>query len=106
MGSISQHALQVVATVLAVFGSTTAFKFYERWLAQRAKEASEVRRGEREDHVTLRDDLRERVTSLEAKLEAEYREKTELLRMLGDLKAEVASLRTKLELLTMRGGVT
>lgn len=103
MDSFGQHALQVVATVLAVFGSATAWKFYERWLAQRAKEASEVRRGERDDHVTLRDDLRERVTSLETKLEAEYREKVELLKMLGELKAEVAALRTKLELMTMRG---
>lgn len=103
MDSIGQHALQLLATVAAVFGSATAWKFYERWLGQRAKEASEVRRGEREDHVTVRDDLRERVTSLEAKLEAEYREKVELLKMLGDLRAEVASLRTKLELLTMRG---
>jgi hypothetical protein len=103
MDSIGQHALQLLATVAAVFGSATAWKFYERWLGQRAKEASEVRRGEREDHVTLRDDLRERVTSLEAKLEAEYREKVELLKMLGDLRAEVAALRTKLELITMRG---
>ncbi len=103
MDAFWQHMLQLVATIAAVFGSATAFKFYERWLGQRAKEANEVRRGERDDHVTLRDDLRERVTSLEAKLEAEYREKTELLRMLGDLKAEVAALRTKLELMTMRG---
>jgi predicted nuclease with TOPRIM domain len=43
------------------------------------------------------------VTSLEAKLEAEYREKVELLKMMGELKAEVAALRTKLELMTMRG---
>ena len=105
MDAFWQHTLQLGATVVAVFGSATAFKFYERWLGQRAKEASEVRRGERDDHVTLRDDLRERVTSLEAKLEAEYREKTELLRMLGDLKAEVAALRTKLEMMTIRGGM-
>lgn len=103
MDSLGQHALQLVATAAAVFGSATAWKFYERWLGQRAKEASELRRGERDDHVTLRDDLRERVTSLEAKLEAEYREKVELLKMMGELKAEVAALRTKLELMTMRG---
>jgi low affinity Fe/Cu permease len=98
-----EHLLQLAVTLVGVFGSTTAWKFWERRLAMKAKEDSEVRKSEREDHVTVRDDLRERVTSLEAKLEAEYREKVDLLKMMADLKAEVAVLRTKLEMMTMRG---
>lgn len=60
-----------------------------------------MRKGERDEHNAVRDDLRERVATLESKLEAEYREKFDLLKAIADLKAEVASLRTKLELLSV-----
>ena len=93
--------LQLLVTVVGVFGSTAAFRFYDRRAARQAKEEAEMRKGEREDHNAVRDDLRERVASLESKLEAEYREKFDLLKAIADLKAEVASLRTKLELLSL-----
>ena len=94
-------ALQLLLTVVGVFGSTTAFRFYDRWASRKAKEEAEMRKVERDDQNSVRDDLRERVASLESKLEAEYREKFDLLKAIADLKAEVASLRTKLELLSV-----
>ncbi len=100
-----QPVFNLLASFVGVLGSTAAWKFWERRAAARARLDGEMRRGERDDHVTVRDDLRERVASLETKLEAEYREKIELLKVVGDLKAEVAALRTKLDLITVRGGL-
>lgn len=91
---------QVALTLVGVMTSTTAWKFYERRAASKAREDSEVRKNAHDDHVTLRDDLRERVASLETKLEAEYREKVDLLKALAELKAQVAELKTKLELMS------
>ena len=91
---------QVALTLLGVMSSTTAWKFYERRVASKAREDSEVRKNAHDDHVTVRDDLRERVASLETKLEAEYREKVDLLKSLAELKAQVAELKTKLELMS------
>lgn len=98
---MGDHLLQLLITVISVLGSTTAFRFYDKRASRKAKEEAEMRKDEREDHNAVRDDLRERVASLESKLEAEYREKFDLLKAIADLKAEVASLRTKLELLSL-----
>ncbi len=98
---MGEQLLQLLMTVIGVLGSTTAFRFYDRRAARRVKEEADMRKGERDDHNAVRDDLRERVASLESKLEAEYREKFDLLKAIADLKAEVASLRTKLELLSI-----
>ena len=90
----------VIATVAGVLGSNAAWRFYDKRAAVKAREDSEVRKNAHEDHVTLRDDLRERVTTLESKLENEYREKFDLLKSIAELKAQVAELKTKLELMS------
>ena len=98
---MGEQLLQLLMTVVGVFGSTAAFRFYDRKAARKMKEEADMRKGERDDHNAVRDDLRERVASLENQLEAEHREKVDLLKAIADLKAEVASLRTKLELLAL-----
>lgn len=90
----------VIVTVAGVLGSNTAWRFYDKRAATKAREDSEVRKNAHEDHVTLRDDLRERVASLENKLESEYREKFDLMKSIAELKAQVAELKTKLELMS------
>ena len=95
-----QLAFTLLTSLAGVLGSNTAWKFYEKRTASKAREDSEVRKNAHEDHVTLRDDLRDRVSSLENKLESEYREKVDLLKAIAELKAQVAELKTKLELMS------
>ena len=92
--------IPVIVTVAGVLGSNAAWRFYDKRAASKAREDGEMRKNAHEDHVTLRDDLRERVSSLESKLESEYREKVDLLKAIAELKAQVAELKTKLELMS------
>jgi septal ring factor EnvC (AmiA/AmiB activator) len=78
----------VLITAVTVLGSASAFRFYERKMDKK-----------RDDEFQYRYDCRDRITKLEALLEESSKEKDELRKMVLNLSVELASLRTKIELM-------
>ena len=79
----------VLITVITVLGGTTAFRFYEKRAMHR----------ERDDDF-IRHDCKDRISKLEALLEASAREKDDLRNLVLKLTSEVAELRVKVEFLS------
>jgi len=79
----------VLVTAMTVLGGTTAFRYYERRAMHR----------ERDDDF-IRHDCKDRISKLEALLEASAKEKDDLRNLVLKLTSEVAELRTKVEFLT------
>ena len=79
----------VLITAITVLGGTSAFRFYEKRAIHR----------ERDDDF-IRHDCKDRISKLEALLEASAREKDELRAMVLNLTKEVAALTVKVEYLT------
>jgi hypothetical protein len=79
----------VLITAITVLGGTTAFRYYERRAMHR----------ERDDDF-IRHDCKDRISKLEALLEASAKEKDDLRNLVLKLTSEVAELRTKVEFLT------
>jgi len=79
----------VLITAITVLGGTTAFRYYERRAMHREK-----------DEDFIRHDCKDRISKLEALLEASAKEKDELRNLILKLTSEVAELRTKVEYLT------
>jgi len=79
----------VVITALTVFGGTSAWRFYEKRAVRKEK-----------DEEFIRHDCRDRITKLEALLEASAREKDDLRGLILQLTSQVAELRVKVEFLT------
>jgi len=79
----------VVITALTVFGGTSAWRFYEKRAFRKER-----------DEEFIRHDCRDRITKLEALLDASAREKDELRGLILQLTAQVAELRVKVEFLT------
>jgi hypothetical protein len=78
----------VLITAITVLGGTSAFRFYEKRAMHR----------ERDDDF-IRHDCKDRISKLEALLEASAREKDDLRSLVLKLTAEVAELRVKVEFL-------
>jgi hypothetical protein len=76
----------VLVTAITVLGGSTAFRYYEKRAMHR----------ERDDDF-IRHDCKDRITKLEALLEASSKEKDELRSLVLKLTAEVAELRVKVE---------
>jgi hypothetical protein len=72
-----------------MLGGTAAWRYYERRAAHKEK-----------DEDFIRHDCRDRITKLEALLEASAREKDDLRGLILELTREVAELRVKVEYLT------
>ena len=79
----------VLITAITVLGGTTAFRYYEKRAIHR----------ERDDDF-IRHDCKDRISKLEALLEASAKEKDELRNLILKLTSEVAELRTKVEFLS------
>jgi hypothetical protein len=79
----------VLITAITVLGGTTAFRFYEKRAMHR----------ERDDDF-IRHDCKDRISKLEALLEASAREKDDLRNLVLKLTSEVAELRVKVEFLS------
>jgi len=79
----------VLVTAITVLGGTTAFRYYEKRAMHR----------ERDDDF-IRHDCKDRISKLEALLEASAKEKDELRNLILKLTSEVAELRTKVEFLS------
>jgi len=79
----------VLLTAITVLGSTSAFRYYEKRALHK----------ERDDDF-IRHDCKDRISKLEALLEASAREKDDLRSLILKLTSEVAELRTKVEFLS------
>ena len=79
----------VLVTAITVLGGTTDFRYYEKRAMHR----------ERDDDF-IRHDCKDRISKLEALLEASAKEKDELRNLILKLTSEVAELRTKVEFLS------
>jgi uncharacterized protein HemX len=99
---------------LAVSGALGkyAWDFYKRKADLNFKEKDNLRKDGKEERLLdrkekneFKDDLKERVVTLEAKLEAALQAKEELLEQVGELKAKLAKIETKLEILLAGGKV-
>jgi len=78
----------VFITAITVLGGSQAFRYYEKRATNR----------ERDDDF-IRHDCKDRISKLEALLEAAGKEKDELRSLVLRLTAEVAELRVKVEFL-------
>jgi len=77
----------VLITAITVLGGSQAFRYYEKRAMHR----------ERDDDF-IRHDCKDRISKLEALLDAAAREKDELRNMVLALTKEVAGLRVKVEI--------
>jgi predicted RNase H-like nuclease (RuvC/YqgF family) len=91
----SQNLISVMITAITVLGSTAAWSFYEKKMKLRFQEDRE---DERQQHL-FRDDLRERVAVLEAKLETSYKEREELQSEIRKLSEATAAMRVEIDFL-------
>lgn len=99
---------------LAVSGALGkyAWDFYKKKADLNFKEKDNVRKDVKEEKLLDRkerneykDDLKERVAALEVKLEAALQAKEDLLEQVGELRAKLAKIETKLEILLAGGKV-
>ena len=84
-----ENIYSVVITAITVLGGTTAFRFYEKRAMRKER-----------DEEFIRHDCKDRISKLEALLEASAREKDDLRGMVLALTKEVAALTVKVEYLT------
>ena len=87
--------MTVLVTLITVLGSTTAWNYYEKRLLMKEKEESQRDR-ERSEY---KDDLRERVAVLEAKLEKSEQDKKTLQEEMLRLVEKIAALSVEVEFL-------
>lgn len=83
--------LTVVITIITTLGGTSAWQYYQRKL-ELQREADEK---QLEQQHAYRDDLRERVTALEAKLEQSRKDRDLVAEELRKVVAETAALRVE-----------
>jgi len=79
----------VLITSISVLGGTAAWRFYEKRAMHRER-----------DEDFIRHDCKDRISKLEALLEASSKEKDEMRQQILELVAEVAALRTEIKYLT------
>jgi hypothetical protein len=79
----------VLITAITVLGGTTAFRYYEKRAMRREQ-----------DDDFIRHDCKDRISKLEALLEASAKEKDDLRNLVLKLTSEVAELRVKVDFLT------
>jgi hypothetical protein len=86
----------VLITAITVLGGTTAFRFYEKRSMHRER-----------DEDFIRHDCKDRISKLEALLDAAGKEKDEMRAQILELVADVAALRTEIKYLTDKriGGI-
>lgn len=87
--------ITVVLTVVGTLGGAGAWDYYRRRLELSAEEKTR----EFNESNVFRDDLRERVAVLEAKLQESHEERDKLVEQLTSLASETAALRVEVKYL-------
>ena len=83
----------VIITAITVLGSTSAWRFYEKRMDKK-----------KEDEFEFKYDCRARIDKLEFLLSESSKEKEELRETILNLSTELASLRTKVDLMVKKKG--
>jgi peptidoglycan hydrolase CwlO-like protein len=83
-----ENMYSVIITAITVLGGTSAWRYYEKRAFRKEK-----------DDEFIRHDCKDRISKLEALLEAASKEKDELRSMVLNLTKEVAALSVKVEFL-------
>ena len=83
-----ENMYSVIITAITVLGGTSAWRYYEKRAFRKEK-----------DDEFIRHDCKDRISKLEALLEAASKEKDELRSMVLELTKEVAALGVKVEFL-------
>lgn len=101
----------LITAVSAVTGKY-AWDFYKKKATLNSKERGDIRKDvkdekilDRKDRNAHRDDLKERVEKLEDKLDKAIKDKENLMVQVGELKAQVAVLTMKIEMLLGANGI-
>ena len=84
-----ENMYSVIITAITVLGGTSAWRYYEKRAFRKEK-----------DDDFVRQDCKNRISKLEALLEAAGSEKNDLRMMILDLTKQVAALSVKVEFLT------
>ncbi len=84
-----ENMYSVIITAITVLGGTSAWRYYEKRAFRKEK-----------DDEFIRHDCKDRISKLEALLEASSNEKDDLRNMVLALTKEVAALSVKVEFLT------
>jgi|GEM_PF-793984 len=92
---LASNITTVMVTLVTVAGSAGAWKFYESKLLQTTREKEESLR----EQNLFRDDLRERITILEARLGEREKEKEALQQQITQLIAQLSEYKVRLEFL-------
>jgi hypothetical protein len=87
--SVDPNVYSVLITVFGVLGGASAWRFYEKRAMHKER-----------DEDFIRHDCKDRISKLEALLEAAGKEKDDLRKMILDLTKQVAALSVKVEFLT------
>jgi len=85
----------VIITALTVLSSSAAWRFYEKWLAMKAKAQDDATR----THHLFREDLQSRVDLLETKLTDSEKDKATLQEEIRKLSEVTAALKVEVEFL-------
>ena len=83
------NVYSVLITAITILGGASAFRYYEKRAQKKEK-----------DDEFIKHDCKDRISKLEALLEASSKEKDELRNMVLALTKEVAALSVKVEFLT------
>ena len=84
----TQSIYAVLITLITVLGSASAFRYYEKRSMRKER-----------DEEFIRHDCKDRISKLEALLEASSKEKDEMRVMILDLTRQVAELRVTVDFL-------
>jgi len=90
---LESTVIPIILAIIALLGSNEAWKFYEKKLTEKKRLEQEKIK---EEHL-YREDLRARVSNLEALLIEATKEKTKMFETIINLTGKVASLTTKVE---------
>ena len=90
----NEYFTMISAIVAALAGS----KLWD-WLQKRSELAQKREESDESRLIQYRDDLRDRVAKLEAIIDSQQNERIALLQQIGQLTAELAAMKVKLEFL-------
>jgi len=87
----------VIITIISVLGGVKAWDYYTKRAELKSKDRHKDRQNTKDEREFYTDNLKERVTMLEEKLDKITLQKDELLNMISELKVRNATLEVRLQ---------